>query len=209
MKVHEYIKKLREEKGLTQRRLAQLSGISNTEISRIEKGERQQPSPVTLKKIAPHLGVSYTDLMVLAGYLPIEQGQKNMVVKEPETHYMSSSDSFDDFHERFQELYMERPLWELSYIQFMTGIPESQLEGFLDGTQKPTLEQVVKLADLYDVPVDWLIGRRKERVSPEDGPVVTAAHRDDDPLKDLPEEARQSVEEFLNYVRAKYKKTGE
>lgn len=206
MRLNEYIKKLREDKNLSQRRLAQMAGISNTEISRIEKGERQQPSPATLKKLAPCLGIPYTDLLVLAGYLPLEKGQKNLVIKELAGSYSISNDSFDDFHDRFQEIYMEKPLWELSYIQLMTGIPESQLEGFLDATQKPTLQQVVKLADLYNVPVDWLIGRRKERVTPDDSPKVTAAHRDDDPMKDLSEEARKSVEEFIGFVRSKYKK---
>ncbi|ADL50525.1 helix-turn-helix domain-containing protein [Clostridium cellulovorans] len=69
MSFGEFLKKLRAEKGLSQRQLADLSKISNTEISRMESGERQKPSPKILKEIAPHLGISYRELMAQAGYI--------------------------------------------------------------------------------------------------------------------------------------------
>ncbi|APU59642.1 helix-turn-helix domain-containing protein [Clostridium botulinum] len=69
MKFGEFFKIIRKEKGLSQRQLAELSHISNTEISRIESGERQNPSPNILKSIAPHLGISYGELMIKAGYI--------------------------------------------------------------------------------------------------------------------------------------------
>lgn len=65
-----YIKKLREKRGFSQRQLAYLSGMSNTEISRIESGERKNPSADILKKLAPHLGISIERLYAAAGYLP-------------------------------------------------------------------------------------------------------------------------------------------
>ncbi|EPY6468468.1 helix-turn-helix domain-containing protein [Clostridium sporogenes] len=69
MNFGEFFKNIRREKGLSQRQLAELSHISNTEISRIESGERQNPSPNILKSIAPHLGISYGELMIKAGYI--------------------------------------------------------------------------------------------------------------------------------------------
>lgn len=69
MKFGEFLKNLRKEKGLSQRQLADLCNISNTEISRIESGERQKPSPNILKAIAPHLEISYGELMTKAGYI--------------------------------------------------------------------------------------------------------------------------------------------
>ncbi|EJE7234036.1 helix-turn-helix transcriptional regulator [Clostridium sporogenes] len=69
MNFGEFFKNIRKEKGLSQRQLAELSHISNTEISRIESGERQNPSPNILKSIAPHLGISYGELMIKAGYI--------------------------------------------------------------------------------------------------------------------------------------------
>ncbi len=69
MTIGEYIKILRKEKGLSQRSLGELANVSNTEISRIESGERINPSPEILKALAPYLGVDYLDLMRKANYL--------------------------------------------------------------------------------------------------------------------------------------------
>lgn len=69
MDICKYISQLRKDKGLSQRELARRAQISNTEISRIESGERVQPSPAVLKKLAPVLGVSSEQLMEAAGYI--------------------------------------------------------------------------------------------------------------------------------------------
>ncbi|MGM9571317.1 MAG: helix-turn-helix domain-containing protein [bacterium] len=65
----ELIRKIREEKGWSQRKLSLASNISNTTISRIEKGETKSPDVDTLKKIAIHLNTSYDELMASAGYI--------------------------------------------------------------------------------------------------------------------------------------------
>lgn len=65
--VGKIIAKAREEKGLSQRELAKIANVSNTEISRIESGEREIPNPKTLRKISQHIGVNYNDLMYAAG----------------------------------------------------------------------------------------------------------------------------------------------
>ena len=67
--IGQYIKELREKKDFSQRQLYLYSGVSNAEISKIEKGIRKKVPPETLKKLAPHLGVSYEELMRVAGYL--------------------------------------------------------------------------------------------------------------------------------------------
>ncbi|WP_238656196.1 transcriptional regulator [Paenibacillus piscarius] len=64
-----YLRQLREEKGLTINQLAALAGISGAQISRMENGLRGVPKPATLRKIAEATGVSYEELMSKAGYL--------------------------------------------------------------------------------------------------------------------------------------------
>jgi transcriptional regulator with XRE-family HTH domain len=64
-----YIRMLRKEKGLNMRQLSDLSGVSQAALSRIESGEREKPRPLLLKALAPHLGVSYEQLMAKAGYI--------------------------------------------------------------------------------------------------------------------------------------------
>ena len=64
-----YIADLRNEKKWSQRELAEKSGISNTEISRIEAGKRTKPTPATLRALSDALQVEYSDLMKSAGYI--------------------------------------------------------------------------------------------------------------------------------------------
>ena len=67
-----YLKKLREFKGLTVRKLEELSGVSSSYITNVENGKRSAPSPDILKKLAEPLGVSYAELMVKAGHVSYE-----------------------------------------------------------------------------------------------------------------------------------------
>jgi transcriptional regulator with XRE-family HTH domain len=54
--------RIRQEKGLTQERLAELSGHSQQYISGLEKG-RRNPTVVSVYEIAQALGVSHLDLL--------------------------------------------------------------------------------------------------------------------------------------------------
>ena len=65
----QYITRLRKEKGYSQRKLALLSGISNTTINRIESGETPNPDAPTLKALAEVLGLEETTLLIAAGYI--------------------------------------------------------------------------------------------------------------------------------------------
>lgn len=57
------LRKLREQKGLSQDRLAKLADIANNTIIKIEQGENQNPTLDTLKKMAKALGVSVDKLI--------------------------------------------------------------------------------------------------------------------------------------------------
>ena len=57
------IKRLREAKGLSQEKLARLADIANNTLIKMESGENQNPTLVTLKKVAKAFGVSVDDLI--------------------------------------------------------------------------------------------------------------------------------------------------
>ena len=57
------LKKLREQKGLSQDRLAKLADVANNTIIKIEQGENINPTLDTLKKMAKALDVSVDDLI--------------------------------------------------------------------------------------------------------------------------------------------------
>jgi len=57
------IKKLRNQRGLSQDKLSKLADISHNTIIKIESGAIQSPTMDTAQKIAKALGVSLDDLM--------------------------------------------------------------------------------------------------------------------------------------------------
>ena len=82
MELGSYLIRIRNERGLSQRDLAEQCGVSPAEISRLESGKRQKPSPTMLRAIADSKVISYPYLMKLAGYLEApEDGEKS---PEPE-----------------------------------------------------------------------------------------------------------------------------
>lgn len=56
------VKRVREQRHLTQEQLAELSGFSQQYISGLENG-RRNPSIVTIYEVAKALGVSHVDLV--------------------------------------------------------------------------------------------------------------------------------------------------
>ena len=71
-----YVREKRNEKGMSQRELANASGISNAEISRLESGKRKASSPAVLKAIAKALNVPVETLLEKAGI--IEEGKQHV-----------------------------------------------------------------------------------------------------------------------------------
>lgn len=57
------LKRLREEKGLSQAALAKKSGVAQGYISEMEAGEKKNPGIETLKNLARALGVPVTELL--------------------------------------------------------------------------------------------------------------------------------------------------
>jgi transcriptional regulator with XRE-family HTH domain len=84
MEFKEYLKQLREAKQLSLRKLDSLSGVSHVYLSQIENGNRGVPSPDVLKKIAEPLGVSYKELMTVAGYWGKESSAPTLDEEWPE-----------------------------------------------------------------------------------------------------------------------------
>lgn len=75
------IKQQRVMRGLTIRRLSEMSGVSSSHLGRVERGERF-PSARILRKIAKPLGFDESELFVLADYL----SPRSPAVVEGETH---------------------------------------------------------------------------------------------------------------------------
>jgi len=102
---------------------------------------------------------------------------------------------------RLKELREHRKLTQADVAKAL-GIDRTTYGKYETGDSSPHYEKLIQLADFFGVSVDYLIGKTDIPT-----PIETiAAHRTDDPLKELPEEARRSLEEFQEYILRKYGK---
>lgn len=76
-----YLKKLRENLGLTTRQVYDLSGVSNGYLSLVEHGKRKA-SAIVLKKLSPIYKVDYLELYEKAGYIDLIEDEKNELLKK-------------------------------------------------------------------------------------------------------------------------------
>jgi len=117
----EYIRNLRNERGLKIRQVELYSGVSNSYLSLLENGKRDIPSPDILKKLARVYKVSYADLMKKAGYIDytIDDDESGMLVKETNTKYKTENDIF---------IRLKRGLVKEGIINESDGIDDETLE---------------------------------------------------------------------------------
>jgi transcriptional regulator with XRE-family HTH domain len=65
--IGEYIRRAREKKGLSGRRLAAMINMHHGYLSRLEAGDYKRPSPEILERIASALDLNYDDLFAITG----------------------------------------------------------------------------------------------------------------------------------------------
>lgn len=106
------LKKLREAKGMSVRKLANESGVSPAYISQIENGSRQTPSPELIKKLAKGLMVGEYFLLRKAGYM--EEEAKDIMNNELDsaiadflTMKVSEDAKFKFIEDKYQETGIE------------------------------------------------------------------------------------------------------
>lgn len=125
MTLGEYIKKSRKDSKLSQRDLSEKCGISNAEISRIESGERKNPAPTILRAIAPHIGVTYEELLQKAGYIEEivpHQGYTEKI-------YRDKDGSIIDIVKRANIMHQKDPDWaNLSFRVAVSNLPPEDMD---------------------------------------------------------------------------------
>lgn len=109
---------------------------------------------------------------------------------------------------RIRQLREQRGLTGTKLAELL-GISPQYYYDLERGARRLNEDIIVKLADILGVSSDYLLGRTDDPTPPEkrNAAVETlAAHRTDDPMADLPEEARRSLLEFQEYIFKKYGK---
>ncbi len=69
MEFRDYLRERCRERGISLHRLALLCDLNQIYFYQAVNKNKENPPPWVLRRAAPHLGVSYVELMVAAGYL--------------------------------------------------------------------------------------------------------------------------------------------
>jgi len=123
-----------------------------------------------------------------------------------------------NFGKRLRQLRKEKGLTQAELAKLLS-IGESTVSFYESGKRQPDYETLIRLAEVFNVSVDYLLGRtvldgskkldgthKLNGEKPTKGVETEAAHRTDDPMSELPEEARKSLEEFKEFILRKYGK---
>lgn len=95
---------------------------------------------------------------------------------------------------RLLELRKKKVLSQTALSQQL-GINRSTYAEWETGRRRPELDSLIKLAGFYGTSTDFLLGIAR---------TAPTAGRIDDMLANLPEEARKSVEEFIEFIQKRY-----
>lgn len=138
--IGKFIEARRTLKDLSIRQLAEKAGISHTEVWRLENGERKNPSPQVLKSLAPHLGITYEELMRRAGYLEEVVEHSGFL----ETVYRDDEHRVVDIVRVAKDMYEKDSEWaNLAYRVTTSNLSESEMD-IIKAQTKSLLEQFMK-----------------------------------------------------------------
>lgn len=114
------------------------------------------------------------------------------------------------FLERLKFL-REKAGWTQEQLGEKINVADATINRYEKGTRKPDIDTLELLAEIFDVSIDYLLGRTTQtypQPSPnrDSTPTTIAAHRTDNILDrdDVSEEAKKSVEEFIEFVKKKH-----
>ncbi|MEW6082241.1 MAG: helix-turn-helix transcriptional regulator [Bacillota bacterium] len=107
------------------------------------------------------------------------------------------------FAERLRQTRISRGLTQERLASFL-GVSRSTVAGYEAPSKErePDFAFLSKLAEILDVTSDYLLGLSDDPAAGKKRASMAADRPD--PLSDLPEEARKSVEDFIEYTKRKY-----
>ena len=93
--------------------------------------------------------------------------------------------------------------WSLQYTADQLEIAKSTYAGYESGYRRPSLEEHVRIADLFDTSTDDLLGKGKDPHSLSDAPIeLTSPHNHTITVDDL-ELSQEEIQQLTAFIRAK------
>jgi len=113
------IKQTRENKNISQKTLAQKSGLTNVQLSRIESG-KNVPSVKTLSRLGPYLGYSLEDLLLSSSY--------SGIISSDSPTYTDLEGKVINLYEQIEDMYKVDGELLLLFINFYSHYSSSDSE---------------------------------------------------------------------------------
>lgn len=109
-----------------------------------------------------------------------------------------------EFKDRLKELRISKKITQEEMGKVFNVIKQT-ISSWENGNSRPDIDMASKIADFFEVTTDYLLCRTNEPNS-EKQAITIAAHRTDNPMSDLPPEAQERVDEFIELMKIKYGK---
>lgn len=116
------------------------------------------------------------------------------------------------FSERLTSLRKEKELSQYELADLL-GYSRGQIGNYEQGTREPDHSTLEKIADFFNVSIDYLLGKSNVRESADKileksnvSEYTIALHDNRGYDEELPEEARKEINDFIEFVRHKYGK---
>lgn len=167
MNFGEILKSLREKKGLTQKQMSEILGVSKSNISKYE-ASTVEPNIETLRKYASYFGVS-------ADYL--------LGLSKSKT---DSNDCYNYFYEEGNANWYIRKISEnkgISYDEMLekSCIDKIRLDSLWYGTAQPVAEELIRISKVLNVSIDYLLDNsQREKITSDEEIILRYYHRDED-----------------------------
>lgn len=106
---------------------------------------------------------------------------------------------------RLKVLRIEKGLKQ-SELAKQLKVAQSTLSGWETGQNEIDLTNINRLADIFNCSIDYLLGREDVRNPYKNSNPIIAAHRTDGYDEDLPDDAKEELNNYIEFLRHKYKK---
>jgi transcriptional regulator with XRE-family HTH domain len=100
---------------------------------------------------------------------------------------------------RIKELRLERNMYQADLAKEL-GVSQNSLSYWESGKYEPDSEMLGKIADYFDVSVDYLLGRTNYRQ-----PAESIAMNSDIPYDELSPEAVRQIKDYINFIKEQHK----
>lgn len=107
------------------------------------------------------------------------------------------------FAQRLRELRSEKGVVQKDVANFL-NITTSAYGFYEQGKRVPDTDIMIKLSNYFNVSLDYLLGKTDVRNHTDDPNITIALHSDTD-YDELPNEAKDEINNFIEYIKQKYK----